>query len=99
MMGGSGCQVDVVITGTGTHHNLQLLRRIKHLTVHLVRTDNHGVGILHGIQQLCLLRIFLQQHDFVACSLQFGLDTIDSGCCKWFFCCYQYFHKWANISD
>ena len=86
-MSRSGSEVDVVVTSTSTHHNLQLLGSVEHLGVDLVRADNHGIGILHCVEQLCLLSIFLEQHELIAGCLNFCFDTIDSCCCKWLLCC------------
>ena len=56
----SCCEVDVVVTCTGTHHNLQLLGSVEHLSIHLVRADNHGIDIFHCIEQLAFLCVFLE---------------------------------------
>ena len=82
------CQVDVVISGTCTNHDFQLLCSIEHLAVYLVRADNHCIHVGHGSQKLCLLGVLLKQHKLVAGCLNFFSDTLDSSCCERFFCCY-----------
>ena len=91
-MGGGSLEVDVVITGTGAHHNLQLFGGVEYLGVYLVGTDDECVGILDGIEQLCFLRILLQQGQFVSCSLNLGLYTLHRCCGEGLFCCNKYFH-------
>ena len=86
VMSGSCIQVHIVVTSTGTHHNLQLLGSIQHLIVHFVAADNQGIGILHGIQKLSLLGIFLQQGQFIACCLYLLADTFHSYGCERLFC-------------
>ena len=58
-MSGGCSEVDVVVTGTGTHHNLQLLCSVQHFGIHLVRADDECVSVFHCIQQLSFLGIFL----------------------------------------
>ena len=86
-MSGSGCEVDVVVTCTGTNHNLQLLGSVKYFGVNLVRTDNQSVGILHSVQQLSLLRIFLQQGELMAACFYLFANALDSCCCERLLCC------------
>ena len=81
-------KVDVVITSTSANYNLQLLGSVEHFSVDLIRTDNECVGILYGVEQLSLLCIFLEQHEFIARCLYFFANALNSSTCKWFFCCY-----------
>ena len=90
----SCCKVDVVVTCTGTHHNLQLLSSVKHLGIHLIRADNHGIDILHSIEQLALLCVFLEHDYFVACCIKNFLNTFHGHAAKGFLCCYKYFHNY-----
>ena len=83
----SSSQVDIIITGTGANDDLEVLGSVEHLGISLVRTDNHRIHILHSIEKLSLLCIFFEQHQFVACSLYFFLNALDSSCCEWLFCC------------
>ena len=87
IMSSSSSKVDVIITRTGTNDNLQVLCCIEHLSISLVRADNHRVHILHCIEKLSLLCIFFEQHQFVACSLYFFLNAFHSSRCEWLFCC------------
>ena len=87
-MGSGGGQVDVVIAGSGAHHNLQLLGGVEHFGIHLVRADNQRIGILYGIQQLLLLGVFLQQGQLISCSLYLFLDAFHGSCCERLLCCY-----------
>ena len=91
-MSSSGLKVDVVETGTGTHHDFQVLGSVEHLGVNLVGTDNQGIGIGHGCEQLRLVGIFLQQSQGVACTFHFLADALDSSCCEGFLCSDKYFH-------
>ena len=87
-MSRGGSEVNVVVTGTGAYHNLQLFGSVEHLGIHLVRADDECVSILHSVQQLCLLRIFLEQSQLVAGSFHFFSDALDSCSCERLFCCY-----------
>ena len=87
-MGSGSSQVDVVETGTGTHHDLQLLGSVEDLGIGLVRTNDHGIDILHGVEQLSFLSVFLEQHQLVACTFNFLTYALDSCCCKGLLCCY-----------
>ena len=85
---GSSCfQVHIVITGTGTHHNLQFLGGIQHFSINDVTADNDSVGIFHSLQQLGFFTIFLQQHEFVTCCFYFFTDTVYCHFGKRFVCC------------
>ena len=85
---GSSCfQVHIVITGTGTHHNLQFLGGIQHFSINDVTADNDSVGIFHSLQQLGFFAIFLQQHEFVTCCFYFSTDTVYCHFGKRFVCC------------
>ena len=83
----SCCKVDVVVTCTGTHHNLQLLGSVEHLSIHLIRADNHGIYILHSIKQLALLCVFLEHDYLVACSIKHFFNAIYSNLAEWLLCC------------
>ena len=86
---GCGCgEVDVVISGSGTNNYLQLLGGVEHFGIYLVGTDDECVGILHCVEKLLLLCIFLKQGEGVACSLDLCLYALDSCCCEWLLCCY-----------
>ena len=87
IMGSSSSKVDVIITCTSTNDNLQVLCCIEHLSISLVRADNHRVHILHCIEKLSFLCILFEQDKFVARSFYFFFDSIYSSCRKWFFCC------------
>ena len=86
-MGGGGGEVDVVVTGTSTNHDLQLLGGVEHLGVNLIRTDDQGVGFFHSLQELSLLSIFLEQHQLIAGCLNLCLNAIHSSCCERLLCC------------
>ena len=58
-MSGGCSEVDVVVTGTGTHYDFQLLSSVQYFGIHLVRADDQSVSILDGIQQLRLLGVLL----------------------------------------
>ena len=85
--------VYIVVAGTCTNYNLELLSSVEHLRSNLVRTDNHCVGIGYSIKKLLLVSIFLKKNKFVACSFNFCLNTIHGCCCKRLFGCHQYFHS------
>ena len=92
-MGGGGGEVDVVETGTCAHHNLQLLGGVEHLSVALVGADDEGVGIFHGLEQLGLLGVFLEQHELVAGCLYFLAYALYSCSCERLLCCYKNLHN------
>ena len=86
-MSRSCCEVDVVVTCTGTHHNLQLLGSVEHLCIHFIRANNHRINILHSIEQLALLCVFLEHDYLVACCVKNFLNTIYSNLAEWLLCC------------
>ena len=88
MMGRGGFKVDVVIAGTGPNDDFQLFGCAQHFFIHLVRTDNQRVGILHSIQELCFFRVFFKQGHFVSCKFYFFANTFNSLAGERFFCCY-----------
>ena len=80
---GCGCaEIDVVVTGTGTNDDLQLLGGIEHLGIDLVGAYDEGVDILHGIEQLLLLGVFLEQCQLMACCFNLFANTFDGSCCE-----------------
>ena len=81
-----GREIHVVVTRTGTNHDLQVLSGIQYLSVHLIATDNHGIGILNRIQQLRLLCIFLQKSQFHASAFHYPPDTFHSDSGERFLC-------------
>ena len=86
LMGSSRIQVHVIIPRTGTNHDLQVLSGIQYLSVHLIATDNHGIGILNRIQQLRLLCIFLQKSQFHASAFHYLPDAFHSDSGERFLC-------------
>ena len=52
-------RIDRVVARTGTHHDLQLGSSIEHLLRDFVGAHDHSVSVLHSIQQLLLVGIFL----------------------------------------
>ena len=89
LVGSSGFQVHVVVSGTGTNDNLQLLGGIQDFGIHLVATDDDGIHVLHGIQQLRLVGIFLQENQLIApVFFHYLTDTIHCYRSKRFLCCY-----------
>ena len=85
--------VYIVVSGTCTNYNLELLSSVEHLGSNLVRTDNHCIGINYSVEKLLLVSIFLKENKLVARSFNFCLNTIHGCCCKRFLCCHQYFHS------
>ena len=83
-----GSQVDVVIAGTGTHNDLQLLGCVQHLAVHNIRADDQCVSIGHCVQQLLFVCIFLQQGEFVTSLLNHLAYAVNGNLGERFFCCY-----------
>ena len=91
-MGSSGRKVHVVVSGAGTHHDLQLLCSVEHLGSHLVGTDDERIGICHGFHQVGLLGILLQQGHLVPGFFKDILDPRHRYGGKGFLGCDQYFH-------
>ena len=92
LMGRSRGKVNIVITGTGANHNLEVLGGGEYFLVHDVGTDDDSVRISYCVKQLLFSRIFLQESKFIACFLHHLADTVHSHFGKRFFCCYKYFH-------
>ena len=91
-MSGSGSQVYIIVSGTGTNYYFQLFRCIEHLGVDDVTTDNNGIRIFHCVKQLNFICIFLKQSQFKSGSFYFFLDAIHRNLGKWLFGCNKYFH-------
>ena len=90
-LGGNTIGGLAVVQHKGCGHGINLVQCIlygvEHFGIYLIRADNHSVGILNCIKQLSFLCIFLEEYEFIARSLDFCLDTIDSSCCEWLLCC------------
>ena len=50
LMSSGRLQVDIIITGTGAHYDLQLFGCVQHGLIHHIRTDDERIGISHCIQ-------------------------------------------------
>ena len=81
-------QVDVIVTGSGTNHYLQLLGGIQHFGIDHVTADNDCIHILDCLQQFGLFTVFFQQDQFIACPFHYFADTFHSYRCERFICCY-----------
>ena len=77
-----GSQVHIVITGTRTNDDLEILGSFDHLGSHFIAADNQGVGIGNGCEQLGLVRIFLQKGYFVTGIRNDLLNSINSLLCE-----------------
>ena len=95
-MSGGRSKVDIVITGTGTHHDLKILCSVKHLCVHFVRTYDESVDVSDSGKQVSLCSIFLQQDQFCAGILYDLTHTIHRNSGKRFFGSYKNFHVYAT---
>ena len=93
IVSGSGSQVYIIISCTGTNYNLQLFSSIQHLCINNITTDNDRISIFHCIQQLCLICIFLQQSKLISGCFNFFTDTVYCNFGKRFFSSYKYFHN------
>ena len=60
-MSGSCLEVNVIVTGTGTNDNLQVLGCVHYLGVDFVRADNDGINVGNSCEQLCLISILFKQ--------------------------------------
>ena len=87
-MGGGGGKVHIVVTGTGTYHNLELLGGIEYLGINHIATDDDGVDIGHGGKEIGLVAIFLQQYQLIAGCFNHFTDAIDRYLGKWLIGCY-----------
>ena len=81
-------QIHIVISGTGTYHNLQVRSSCQNSLVHLVTTDNQRIGRLHSLQQLCLIGIFFQQGELHTSTFHHLTNTLYGYGRKGFLCCY-----------
>ena len=66
LRGGGGGQVDIVVAGARADDDLELRGGGDDLGRHLVGTDDDGVDIGHGGDEVALLGVFLQLHDLMA---------------------------------
>ena len=78
LVGGASLEVEVVITGAGAHHNLQVFGVLDNLFGHLVGADDESVGILDGLVEVVHVGIFLKEGKLVAVLLDNLLDTVNS---------------------
>lgn len=92
-VGGSGCKVYIVISGTGTHDDLELTCGIEYLGIHLVGTDDERVGIGNRLKQLLAVSIFFKKFKRGTGILDHFTDTVDGNCRKRFFSSNEYFHN------
>ena len=93
IVGCSGCEVHIVISGTGTHHNLKLLCGVEHFGVDYVAAYDYGVGIGSGIEQILLAAVLFKKLEFITGLFYHFAYTVNSNGCKRFFGGYQYFHS------
>ena len=92
VVGCGSLQVQVVESGTRTHHNLQVLGSVQHLGIHLVAAHNQRVSIAHSLKQLALLCIFLKQRQFITRRFNHLSDALHRSGGKGLFRSNQYFH-------
>ena len=57
-------QVDVVVSGTSTHHYLELWGCVEHLFVHLIAAHYQSGTVGHGFNHV-VFRAFFHEHHFV----------------------------------
>ena len=90
--GRSGFQVDVVVTGAGTHHDFEILRGGDHFGRHLVAANDQGVDIGHGGEQLRPIGVFFQQGQFVPRLFHNAANALHRLFSERLLGCNQYFH-------
>ena len=73
---GSGGQVHVVVTGTGAYDDFEFRGGGDDLGGHLIGTDDEGVHIGHGGNQVFLGGIFFKQSDLVATAFEDVLNAV-----------------------
>ena len=83
----SSLQIDIIISGSGTNHDLQRLGRVQHSGIHNIRTDDQRVGIGNSLQELCLVSIFLEQCQFISGALYHFTNAVNGYFRKRFLCC------------
>ncbi len=72
---GSG-QIHIVVAGSGTHNDLQILGGVKHFLGDFVGTDDEGVHISDSRDELRSVSIFLNRREFVS---RCGDNLLDPG--------------------
>ena len=90
--GPRGFQVDVVVTGAGTHHDFEILRGGDHFGRHLVAANDQGVDIGHGGEQLRTIGVFFQQGQFVPRLFHNAANALHRLFSERLLGCNQYFH-------
>ena len=88
----SRCKVDIIVTGTGTNDDFELLGGVDDLGRDLVAADDDRIGIGDSLQQLRLVRILLQQRERMTRALYDFANTVDSLLCEGLLGSYQNFH-------
>ena len=89
---GSRREVHVVVTGTGTHHDLEVPRRFDDFGRHLVAADNQRIHVGHGREQFRFVGIFFEQGQFVSGAFDDLTDAVYGLLGKGLFRRNQYFH-------
>jgi len=82
---GSGLEVYVVVAGTSTDDNLELLSSVEDFSVYNVATDDNRSYIGDSSEELCLRRVLFEEDYFEACFGENLLDTSDCGSSEWLF--------------
>ena len=83
--GSASLEVEVVVTGTGTHDDFQVLGVVNDLLGDLVGADDKSVGIGNGFIEVVHVGIFLEKSQFVAILLNHFADAVNSNLSKGFF--------------
>ena len=91
-MCGAGVEVEVVIAGSGAHHDFEARGCLYDCGVHFVAAHNHGVGIGRGFKKLRAAGVFFKQHGLHAGSLKNLTDAFHGHRGERLFGCDEYFH-------
>ena len=83
----SGIKVDIVITRARAYHYFKLLGSVEDFGIDFVGADNHSIHIGDSLQELCLLRIFLQKDGLVASGIEHLLNALHGHTAERLLCC------------
>lgn len=86
---GRGCgQVDIVVAGSGTYYDFQVLGSVEHFGVDNVAAHDDAVDIFHGVEQFGLFAVFFEEYQLHAGAFYFFANAFYRNGGKGLICCY-----------
>ena len=89
---GGGLEVDIVVARACAHDYLKFGSRGDNLGGHFVRTDDDGLNVFDGLDQIGLLGVFLELDDLMAGGFEDLSDAFHGRCREGLLGCEKDFH-------